>query len=123
MAFLKSKHALDRIKEHYSILLGTEMFRDDGLHLPQTHLPRVNENSSVEHLKHVEELKKHNANIKEYNDLVDKLISANRPQTITAEQYNNTSKIGNEINEALEKARLKTDASRACLVQFHNGRT
>ena len=57
------------------------------------------------------------------NDLVDKLISANRPQTITAEQYNNTSKIGNEINEALEKARLKTDASRACLVQFHNGRT
>lgn len=79
---LKSKEALDAIKEHYSKLLGTELFRDDGLHLPQTHLPRVNENSTVEHLAHVEELKQHNANIKEYNDLVDKLIETGRPQDV-----------------------------------------
>lgn len=79
---LKSKKALDRIKEHYSKLLGTEMFKDDGLHIPQKHLPRINENSTVEHLAHVEELKKHNANIKEYNDLVDKLIESGRPQDI-----------------------------------------
>lgn len=79
---LKSKEALERIKEHYSKLLGTEMFKDDGLHVPQQHLPRVNENSTVEHLAHVEELKKHNANIKEYNDLVDKLIESGRPQDI-----------------------------------------
>lgn len=79
---LKSKNALERIKEHYSKLLGTELFRDDGLHLPQTHLPRVNENSTVEHLARVEELKQHNANIKEYNDLIDKLIESGRPQDI-----------------------------------------
>lgn len=79
---LKSKAALDKIKEHYSISLGTEMFKNDGLHIPQQHLPRVNENSTVEHLAHVEELKMHNANIKEYNDLVDKLIESGRPQDI-----------------------------------------
>lgn len=79
---LKSKKALDKIKVHYSKLLGTEMFKNDGLHIPQQHLPRVNENSTVEHLVHVEELKKHNANIKEYNDLVDKLIDYGRPQDI-----------------------------------------
>lgn len=77
---LKSKEALERIKEHYSKILGTEMFRDDGLHLAQTHLPRVDENSTVEHLERVEELKKHNVNIKEYNDLVDKLIDSGHMQ-------------------------------------------
>lgn len=77
---LKSKEALERIKEHYSKLLGTEMFKDDGLHLAQTHLPRVDENSTVEHLARVEELKQHNANIKEYNDLVDKLIDSGHMQ-------------------------------------------
>ena len=79
---LKSKGELERIKVHYSKLLGTEMFKDDGLHIPQQHLPRVNENSTVEHLAHVEELKQHNANIKEYNDLVDKLIETGRPQDV-----------------------------------------
>lgn len=79
---LKSKKALDKIKVHYSKLLGTEMFKNDGLHIPQQHLPRVNENSTVEHLARVEELKQHNANIKEYNDLVDKLIDYGRPQDI-----------------------------------------
>ena len=79
---LKSKKALDKIKEHYSKLLGTEMFKNDGLHIPQQHLPRVNENSTVEHLARVKELKQHNANIKEYNDLVDKLIETGRPQDV-----------------------------------------
>lgn len=79
---LKSKEALDRIKEHYSKLLGTEMFREDGLHVKQTHLPRVNENSTVEHLARVEELKQHNANVKEFNDLIDKLIESGRPQDV-----------------------------------------
>ena len=77
---LKSKKALDKIKVHYSKLLGTEMFKDDGLHIPQQHLPRVNENSTVEHLERVEELKRHNANIKEFNDLIDKLIDSGHVQ-------------------------------------------
>ena len=47
----------------------------------------------------------------EYADLVDKLISANRPQTITAEQYNNTSKIGNEINEGAQAKRGREGAA------------
>ena len=79
---LKSKEALERIKEHYSKILGTEMFKNDGYHLAQTHLPRVNENSTVEHLERVEELKQHNANIKEYNDLIDKLIESGHTQEI-----------------------------------------
>lgn len=54
------------------------------------------------------------------NDLVDKLVSIKKQYNITPEQYNNTSKLGNEINDALERIRNKTDASRACLVQFHN---
>lgn len=58
------------------------MFKNDGYHLAQTHLPRVNENSTVEHLERVEELKKHNANIKEYNDIIDKLIESGHTQEI-----------------------------------------
>lgn len=73
---LKSKAVLDDIQLHYSKMLGTELFRDDGLHLAQTHLPRVNENSTAEHLAHVDDLKQHNANVKQYNDLIDKLIDS-----------------------------------------------
>lgn len=73
---LKSKSVLDDIQLHYSKMLGTELFKDDGLHIKQKHLPRVNENSTVEHLARVEELKQHNANVKQYNDLVDKLIDS-----------------------------------------------
>lgn len=77
---LKSKEALEHIKEHYSKMLGTEMFKNDGLHVAQTHLPRVNENSTVEHLARVEKLKEHNANVKEFNDLIDKLIDSGHMQ-------------------------------------------
>ena len=70
---LKSKEALERIKEHYSKLLGTEMFKDDGLHIPQQHLPRINERSSEEVLKDYERKREYNAAVKEFNDIVDTL--------------------------------------------------
>lgn len=70
---LKSKEALDAIKEHYSKLLGTELFRDDGLHLPQTHLPRINERSSEEVLEEYERKREYNTSVKEFNEIVDTL--------------------------------------------------
>lgn len=70
---LKSKAALDKIKEHYSKMLGTEMFKDDGLHIPQQHLPRINERSSEEVLEDYERKREYNAAVKEFNDIVDTL--------------------------------------------------
>lgn len=70
---LKSKKALDNVKEHYSKLLGTELFRDDGLHLPQTHLPRINERSSEKVLEEYERKREYNAAVKEFNGIVDTL--------------------------------------------------
>lgn len=70
---LKSKEALEHIKEHYSKMLGTEMFRDDGLHIPQQHLPRINERSSEEVLEDYERKREYNAAVKEFNDIVDTL--------------------------------------------------
>lgn len=70
---LKSKKALDNVKEHYSKLLGTELFRDDGLHLPQTHLPRINERSSEKVLEEYERKREYNAAVKEFNDIVETL--------------------------------------------------
>lgn len=70
---LKSKKALDNVKEHYSKLLGTELFRDDGLHLPQTHLPRINERSSEKVLEEYERKREYNAAVKEFNDFVETL--------------------------------------------------
>lgn len=68
---LKSKEALERIKEHYSKLLGTEMFRDDGLHIPQQHLPRINERTSDEVLEVYERTRSYNESVKEFNKIVD----------------------------------------------------
>lgn len=70
---LKSQAALDRIKEHYSKMLGTEMFKDDGLHLPQTHLPRINDRSSEKVLEEYERKREYNATVKEFNEIVDTL--------------------------------------------------
>lgn len=70
---LKSKEALEHIKEHYSKMLGTEMFRDDGLHIPQQHLPRINERSSEKVLEDYERKREYNATVKEFNDIVDAL--------------------------------------------------
>lgn len=70
---LKSKEALERIKEHYSKMLGTEMFRDDGLHIPQQHLPRINERSSEKVLEDYERKREYNAAVKEFNDIVEAL--------------------------------------------------
>lgn len=70
---LKSKEALERIKEHYSKLLGTEMFKEDGLHIPQQHLPRINERSSEEVLEDYERKREYNAAVKEFNDIVEAL--------------------------------------------------
>lgn len=70
---LKSKAALDKIKEHYSKMLGTEMFKDDGLHIPQQHLPRINERSSEEVLEEYERKREYNAAVKEFNDIVETL--------------------------------------------------
>ena len=68
---LKSKEALERIKEHYSKLLGTEMFKDDGLHIPQQHLPRINERTSDEVLEVYERTRSYNESVKEFNKIVD----------------------------------------------------
>lgn len=70
---LKSQAALERIKEHYSKLLGTELFKDDGLHLPQTHLPRINDRSSEKVLEEYERKREYNATVKEFNEIVDVL--------------------------------------------------
>lgn len=70
---LKSKEALESIKEHYSKILGTELYKDDGMHLPQTHLPRINERSSEEVLEDYERKREYNAAVKEFNDIVDTL--------------------------------------------------
>lgn len=70
---LKSKEALDAIKEHYSKILGTELYKDDGLHLPQTHLPRINDRSSEKVLEEYERRREYNAAVKEFNDIVETL--------------------------------------------------
>lgn len=70
---LKSEKALNKIKEHYSKILGTELYKDDGLHLPQTHLPRINERSSEEVLEDYERKREYNAAVKEFNEIVDTL--------------------------------------------------
>lgn len=70
---LKSEKALNKIKEHYSKILGTELYKDDGLHLPQTHLPRINERSSEKVLEDYERKREYNATVKEFNDIVDAL--------------------------------------------------
>lgn len=82
---LKSKDALERIKEHYSKLLGTEMFKDDGLHIPQQHLPRINERSSEEVLEDYERKREYNAAVKEFNDIVDTLKEHNHEEILNNE--------------------------------------
>lgn len=82
---LKSKEALERIKEHYSKLLGTEMFKDDGLHIPQQHLPRINERSSEEVLEDYERKIEYNAAVKEFNDIVDTLKEHNHEEILNNE--------------------------------------
>lgn len=64
---------LNHIKEHYSKILGTELYKEDGMHLPQTHLPRINERSSEEVLEEYERKREYNAAVKEFNDIVDTL--------------------------------------------------
>lgn len=78
---LKSQAALDRIKEHYSKMLGTEMFKDDGLHLPQTHLPRINDRSSEKVLEEYERKREYNATVKEFNEIVD-ILKENQHEEI-----------------------------------------
>lgn len=78
---LKSQAALERIKEHYSKLLGTELFKDDGLHLPQTHLPRINDRSSEKVLEEYERKREYNATVKEFNEIVD-VLKENRHEEI-----------------------------------------
>lgn len=64
---------LNHIKEHYSKILGTELYKEDGIHLPQTHLPRINERSSEEVLEDYERKREYNAAVKEFNDIVEAL--------------------------------------------------
>lgn len=82
---LKSKEALDAIKEHYSKALGTEMFKEDGLHIPQQHLPRINERSSEEVLEDYERKREYNAAVKEFNDIVDTLKEHNHEEILNNE--------------------------------------
>lgn len=82
---LKSNTSLERIKEHYSKALGTEMFREDGLHIPQQHLPRINERSSEEVLEDYERKREYNAAVKEFNDIVDTLKEHNHEEILNNE--------------------------------------
>ena len=82
---LKSNTSLERIKEHYSKVLGTEMFKEDGLHVPQQHLPRINERSSEEVLEDYERKREYNAAVKEFNDIVDTLKEHNHEEILNNE--------------------------------------
>lgn len=82
---LKSNTSLERIKEHYSKALGTEMFKEDGLHVPQQHLPRINERSSEEVLEDYERKREYNAAVKEFNDIVDTLKEHNHEEILNNE--------------------------------------
>lgn len=64
---------LNHIKEHYSKILGTELYKEDGIHLPQTHLPRINKRSSEEVLEEYERKREYNAAVKEFNEIVETL--------------------------------------------------
>lgn len=66
-----NEDTLNRIKEHYSKILGTELYKEDGLHLPQTHLPRINERSSKEVLEEYERKREYNATVKDFNEIVE----------------------------------------------------
>lgn len=65
------EETLNRIKEHYSKALGTELYKEDGLHIPQQHLPRINERSSEEVLEDYERKREYNAAVKEFNEIVE----------------------------------------------------
>lgn len=67
------EETLNKVKEHYSKVLGTELYKEDGLHIPQQHLPRINERSSEEVLEDYERKREYNAAVKEFNDIVDTL--------------------------------------------------
>lgn len=82
---LKSQAALDRIKEHYSKMLGTEMFKDDGLHIPQQHLPRINERTSDEVLEVYERTRSYNESVKEFNKIVD-ILKENHHEDILEDE-------------------------------------
>jgi hypothetical protein len=82
---LKSEEALNKIKEHYSKMLGTEMFKDDGLHIPQQHLPRINERSSEKVLEEYERKREYNATVKEFNEIVDTLKEHNHEEILNNE--------------------------------------
>ena len=69
----KSDVMLEKIKEHYSKVLGTELYKDDGLHLPQTHLPRINERTSDEIMEVYERTRSYNESVKDFNKIVDTL--------------------------------------------------
>lgn len=66
-----SEDTLNRIKEHYSKTLGTELYKEDGLHIPQQHLPRINERTSDEVLEVYERTRSYNESVKEFNKIVD----------------------------------------------------
>lgn len=76
---------LNKIKEHYSKILGTELYKEDGLHLPQTHLPRINERSSKEVLEEYERKREYNAIVKEFNETVDTLKEHNHEEILDNE--------------------------------------
>lgn len=65
------EETLNQIKEHYSKALGTELYKEDGLHIPQQHLPRINERTSDEVLEVYERTRSYNESVKEFNKIVD----------------------------------------------------
>lgn len=60
-------------------------------------------------------------NNKNYELLMNKLMSGVSPHTLTAEEDEKLSRVNDEINKILQQLLIKTGASRANLVQYHNG--
>lgn len=59
--------------------------------------------------------------IESQEKLMDRLIQNGQPHVLSAEEDNKLTKINNQIDKTLQDLLIKTNASRANLVQYHNG--
>lgn len=59
---------------------------------------------------------------KRYEKMLDEMIEmAKKPHVLTSEENQRMTKIDEEIDDFLEKTLIACDASRVCLVKYHNG--
>lgn len=60
-------------------------------------------------------------NNKNYELLMQKLVSGNTSHVLTPEEDRKITKINDEVNKILQQLLISTNASRASLIQYHNG--